>query len=51
VQSIVLIARGLGVRTVAEGVEDAAALRLLREYGVDRAQGWHLGAPAPVDLP
>ena len=50
VQSIVLIARGLGVRTVAEGVEDAAALRLLREYGVDRAQGWHLGAPAPVEL-
>jgi diguanylate cyclase (GGDEF)-like protein/PAS domain S-box-containing protein len=51
VQSIVLIARGLGVRTVAEGVEDAEALRLLREYGVDRAQGWHLGAPAPVELP
>jgi EAL domain-containing protein (putative c-di-GMP-specific phosphodiesterase class I) len=50
VQSIVLIARGLGVRTVAEGVEDDATLRLLREYGVDRAQGWHLGAPAPVDL-
>jgi diguanylate cyclase (GGDEF)-like protein/PAS domain S-box-containing protein len=50
VQSIVLIARGLGVRTVAEGVEDAATLRLLREYGVDRAQGWHLGAPAPVEL-
>jgi diguanylate cyclase (GGDEF)-like protein/PAS domain S-box-containing protein len=51
VQSIVLIARGLGVRTVAEGVEDEATLGLLREYGVDRAQGWHLGAPAPVELP
>jgi diguanylate cyclase (GGDEF)-like protein/PAS domain S-box-containing protein len=49
VQSIVLIARALGVRTVAEGVEDAATLELLRGYGVDRAQGWHLGAPVPVD--
>jgi diguanylate cyclase (GGDEF)-like protein/PAS domain S-box-containing protein len=48
VQSIVMIARALGVRTVAEGVEDAATLSLLRDYGVDRAQGWHLGAPAPI---
>jgi diguanylate cyclase (GGDEF)-like protein/PAS domain S-box-containing protein len=48
VQSIVMIARAMGVRTVAEGVEDAATLAVLREYGVDRAQGWHLGAPAPV---
>jgi len=45
----VMIARALGVETVAEGVEDAATLELLREYGVDRAQGWHLGAPAPVE--
>jgi diguanylate cyclase (GGDEF)-like protein/PAS domain S-box-containing protein len=49
VQSIVMIARALGVQTVAEGVEDAATLGLLREFGVDRAQGWHLGAPAPVE--
>jgi diguanylate cyclase (GGDEF)-like protein/PAS domain S-box-containing protein len=49
VDSIVTIARGLGVRTVAEGVEDEATLRLLRNYGVDRAQGWHLGPPAPVE--
>jgi diguanylate cyclase (GGDEF)-like protein/PAS domain S-box-containing protein len=49
VESIVMIARALDVRTVAEGVEDEATLRLLRRYGVDRAQGWHLGAPAPVE--
>jgi diguanylate cyclase (GGDEF)-like protein/PAS domain S-box-containing protein len=48
VQSIVMIAGALGVRTVAEGVEEAAMVELLREFGVDRAQGWHLGAPAPV---
>jgi diguanylate cyclase (GGDEF)-like protein/PAS domain S-box-containing protein len=49
VQSIVMIARALGVRTVAEGVEDEATLGLLRRYGVDRAQGWHLGPPVPVE--
>jgi diguanylate cyclase (GGDEF)-like protein/PAS domain S-box-containing protein len=49
VESIVMIAQALGVRTVAEGVEDEATLGLLRKYGVDFAQGRHLGAPAPVD--
>jgi diguanylate cyclase (GGDEF)-like protein/PAS domain S-box-containing protein len=49
VESIVMIAQALGVRTVAEGVEDEATLTLLRKYGVDFAQGWHLGAPAPVE--
>ena len=50
VESIVMIAQALGVRTVAEGVEDQATLALLRKYGVDFAQGWHLGAPTPVEL-
>ena len=34
--------------TVAEGVEDAGALALLREFGVDFAQGFHIGHPAPL---
>jgi diguanylate cyclase (GGDEF)-like protein/PAS domain S-box-containing protein len=51
VESIVMIARALDIRTVAEGVEDDATLGLLRRYGVDLAQGWHLGAPAPLALP
>ena len=49
VESIVMIAQALGVRTVAEGVEDEATLGLLRKYGVDYAQGWHLGAPQPLE--
>jgi EAL domain-containing protein (putative c-di-GMP-specific phosphodiesterase class I) len=32
----------------AEGVEGAQTLALLRELGVDRAQGFHLGRPVPV---
>ena len=48
VQAIVQVARSLGRRTVAECVEDGAALGLLREMGVDAAQGWHVGRPAPL---
>ncbi|HXR60673.1 MAG TPA: EAL domain-containing protein [Solirubrobacterales bacterium] len=45
VQAIVRIARGLGKRTIAEFVEDEDTTKLLREYGVDMAQGYHLGRP------
>ncbi len=45
VKAIVEIARGLGKTTIAEFVEDDATERMLREYGVDMAQGFHLGRP------
>jgi PAS domain S-box-containing protein len=48
VQAIVHIADTFGQKTVAEGVEDERTLVLLREFGVDYAQGYHLGRPAPV---
>jgi EAL domain-containing protein (putative c-di-GMP-specific phosphodiesterase class I) len=52
VKAIVNLAQGFGQQTIAEGVEDEETLELLREYGVDFAQGFHLGRPAPIeDLP
>ena len=48
VQAIVQVAHSLGRRTVAECVEDEAAYDLLRGMGVDAAQGWHIGHPAPL---
>jgi diguanylate cyclase (GGDEF)-like protein len=45
VKAIVEIARGLGKRTIAEFVEDEETTKMLREYGVDMAQGFHLGRP------
>jgi EAL domain-containing protein (putative c-di-GMP-specific phosphodiesterase class I) len=48
VKAIVSLARDLGIRTVGEGVEDAATLERLRELGVDQAQGYHLGRPAEL---
>jgi diguanylate cyclase (GGDEF)-like protein len=45
VQAIVQIARGLGKTTIAEFVQDDDTTKMLREYGVDMAQGYHLGRP------
>jgi PAS domain S-box-containing protein len=48
VRSMVHIARDFGVRTIAEGVENAETLELLKRYGVDFAQGYYLGRPEPA---
>ncbi|MDQ2939685.1 MAG: EAL domain-containing protein [Actinomycetota bacterium] len=48
VKAIVDIARGLGKKTIAEYVEEPATVGLLRELGVDMAQGFHLGKPIAV---
>jgi PAS domain S-box-containing protein len=48
VHAVVNLARGFGQQTVAEGVEDAETLALLKEFGVDYAQGYFLGRPAPL---
>jgi diguanylate cyclase (GGDEF)-like protein/PAS domain S-box-containing protein len=48
VKAIVDVARGLGKRTIAEHVSSEQAMVLLREYGVDYGQGFHLGHPAPL---
>jgi EAL domain-containing protein (putative c-di-GMP-specific phosphodiesterase class I) len=45
VESLASFARKEGVRTVAEHVEDAETARILREMGVDYAQGWLYGRP------
>jgi EAL domain-containing protein (putative c-di-GMP-specific phosphodiesterase class I) len=48
VEAVVRLARGFGIETVAEGVEDGHTLRLLQELEVDHAQGFHLGRPGPL---
>jgi diguanylate cyclase (GGDEF)-like protein len=48
VQAIVQIARGLGKSTIAEFVEDDLTAKMLRDYGVDMGQGFHLGRPVDV---
>jgi diguanylate cyclase (GGDEF)-like protein/PAS domain S-box-containing protein len=51
VKSMVSIARSLGKRTIAEGIEDAATLTMLKDYDVDFVQGFHLGRPERLSAP
>jgi EAL domain-containing protein (putative c-di-GMP-specific phosphodiesterase class I) len=48
VRAMVEVAAALGLRTIAECVQDEQTIALLQEYGVDLAQGWHVGRPRPL---
>ena len=47
VQALVSASRALGKQTIAEYVADKPTLDLLRQYGVDHAQGVYVGLPTP----
>ena len=49
VRSTVELGHNLGLRVVAEGVEDADALAQLAALGCDLAQGFHICRPKPAD--
>jgi diguanylate cyclase (GGDEF)-like protein/PAS domain S-box-containing protein len=49
VRSIIDLAHNLGVKVVAEGVEDEPTMDLLNEYGCDEAQGFHFSPAVPGD--
>jgi len=46
--SIVQMSKGLGTHTIAEFVGDGETVQVLKEHGVDYAQGYYLGRPQPV---
>lgn len=48
VQAINEIGHTMGIRTIAEYVEDEATLTALREIGVDYAQGCYIASPMPL---
>jgi EAL domain-containing protein (putative c-di-GMP-specific phosphodiesterase class I) len=43
------MAHALGLRVVAEGVEDDNSLRRLAGYGCDHLQGYRIAPPMPGD--
>ncbi|WP_328339334.1 putative bifunctional diguanylate cyclase/phosphodiesterase [Micromonospora sp. NBC_00421] len=49
VRSTIELAGALGLRVVAEGVEDERTWRLLHAAGCDAAQGWFYARPMPAD--
>lgn len=46
--ALIRFAHETGSKIVAEGVETASELRVLRSLGVNKAQGYFLGRPAPL---
>ncbi len=49
VRAVVELARGLGIETVAEYVENAEIAAHVKKMGVDYAQGYEFGKPQPLD--
>lgn len=49
VQAIVLLAKTIGIQTIAEGVETSEQLDTLAEIGCEQIQGFYLGKPVPPD--
>jgi EAL domain-containing protein (putative c-di-GMP-specific phosphodiesterase class I) len=48
VTTVISMARQLGLRTVAEGVEDVWTRDFLEAHGCDLYQGWLFGKPVPL---
>ena len=49
VTAIIGLAHSLGLKVVAEGVENAGQLDFIRNAGCDEAQGHHISHPMPAD--
>ncbi|MCR4319266.1 MAG: EAL domain-containing protein [Candidatus Brocadiaceae bacterium] len=47
VKAIADVARGMGIKTIAEFVENNEIIKILKEYGVDYGQGYFIGKPSP----
>ena len=43
VKAIADVARGMGIKTIAEFVENNEIIKILKEYGVDYGQGYFIG--------
>jgi len=50
VEAIVQVGQVMGIRVIAEWVENEATLKLLEQMGVDFAQGYYLGRPEEVEM-
>nr|WP_241736073.1 EAL domain-containing protein [Caulobacter sp. RHG1] len=48
VRAVITLGTSMGMKVVAEGVEDAEQLAALSRYGCDQVQGYHFGRPMPA---
>ncbi|RUY74781.1 GGDEF domain-containing protein, partial [Mesorhizobium sp. M7A.F.Ca.CA.001.09.2.1] len=47
-QDIITLVRNRGHKILVEGVETDEQMALMREFGIDKIQGFHVGRPAPA---
>jgi diguanylate cyclase (GGDEF)-like protein len=48
VRSTIDLGHNLGLKVTAEGVEDAASLEILKKFGCETGQGYHISKPIPA---
>ena len=48
VEAMVMVARKIGAKTIAEGIETIQELEIVKALGADYGQGFLLGRPSPV---
>jgi diguanylate cyclase (GGDEF)-like protein/PAS domain S-box-containing protein len=49
VKALIEVAQGFGKKTIAEFVESEDILSIIRELGIDYAQGYHIGKPKAME--
>jgi diguanylate cyclase (GGDEF)-like protein len=49
IEGIVNVAKKLGIKTIAEFVENEKVLEVVKDLGIDYAQGYYLGKPEPLE--
>ena len=49
IKATIQMSHGLGLKTVAEGIEDKATYNIIKSLGCDYAQGFYIARPMPFD--
>src|SRR5205823_1854061 len=50
VEAVIDLSHALGLRVIAEGIEEIGQGEILVRMGADQAQGFHFGRPEPADV-
>jgi EAL domain-containing protein (putative c-di-GMP-specific phosphodiesterase class I) len=49
IEGIVSVAKKMGIKTLAEFIENEEVLKVVKDLGIDYAQGYYFGKPEPLE--
>ncbi len=49
IEGIISVAKKMGIKTIAEFVENEKVLEVVKDLGIDYAQGYYIGKPEPLE--